>query len=198
MRKWLRDPVTEIPEIPGIPPAGGQPSVSDPAQLISGICGISGTGVGLEDDLQPEGGAPVPADAATTLARRSELKDRPASAALRRPSPGDWSAKDWLELYEEKAAIGEYDHGLPRREAEKRAVDVCIGEWLSRHPAFSDADDGCPICGDVDRPNDPLLLIGLAGAGQVWLHRDCVPAWRSARIAAAVAALSSMNIQRSR
>ena len=50
------------------------------------------------------------------------------------------------------------------------------------------------MSGDADRPNNPLLAIGIAGAGQAWLHRQCVSGWHSARLAAAVAALSQMNI----
>ena len=66
MRKWLRDPVPEIPEIPEIPQQAGSLQ-ADPAQAISGICGISGKGVRLEDDLLPEGSAPASTGAATPL-----------------------------------------------------------------------------------------------------------------------------------
>ncbi len=33
----------------------------------------------------------------------------------------NWTYKDWMELYEERAAIMEYDGGLPRAEAEIQA-----------------------------------------------------------------------------
>jgi len=40
-----------------------------------------------------------------------------------------------------------------------------------------------------------LLAVGIGHPGSLtWLHRDCVPAWHAARIAAAVAALGAMNI----
>jgi hypothetical protein len=54
--------------------------------------------------------------------------------------------------------------------------------------------DRCLECGKPAKTDDPLLAIGVVGAGQAWLHRDCVSAWHSARLAAAIAALSAMNI----
>ena len=57
----------------------------------------------------------------------------------------------------------------------------------------SDADDGCLVCGEADRPNDDLLPVGLGG-GQVWLHLGCSAAWRAGRIAEAVEALALMRI----
>ena len=44
-------------------------------------------------------------------------------------------------------AIAEYDGGLSRAEAEKRAFKHCVAEWLYRNPVTSDADDGCLVCG---------------------------------------------------
>jgi hypothetical protein len=68
---------------------------------------------------------------------------------------------------------------------------------MDRHPAGSDPALGCVICCAADRPNDPLLAIGITNtvAGSLtWLHRDCVAAWRAGRIAEAVAALAAMGI----
>jgi len=107
-----------------------------------------------------------------------------------------WVSEDWLAFYEEKVGIAEYDHGLSRQEAEKRAVEHCMAEWLYQHPVTTDADDGCLICGFTDLPNNSLLAIGLAG-GLVWLHRECSTAWRARRIAAAAAGLAAMGISAS-
>ena len=78
-------------------------------------------------------------------------------------------------------------------EAEKLAYADCLAEWLYRHPVRSDADDGCPVCGATDQPNDPLLAVELGG-GLVWAHRECAPAWRAGRLAEAVTALAAVGI----
>ena len=106
-----------------------------------------------------------------------------------------WDPVDWLGYYDEKAAISEHDHGMSRQEAEEHAHEHCIGVWLYQHPMSSDAKDGCLACGENDRPNDDLLPVGLgSGEERVWLHRDCVPAWRAARIDAAAEGLRVMGI----
>jgi hypothetical protein len=99
---------------------------------------------------------------------------------------------DWLELYDEQLAIYERDHGLQHAEAERRAFDSCTAEWLWRTAVVS-APGPCPICGDADRANDPLLAIGIIG-GRAWLHIGCVKVWCSARKAEAVSALAAMGI----
>src|SRR5262249_15265322 len=45
-----------------------------------------------------------------------------------------WSAEDWQVFFDERAGIAEYDGGLPRAEAEKRAFDCCVAEWINRNP----------------------------------------------------------------
>jgi hypothetical protein len=82
---------------------------------------------------------------------------------------------------------------LPRTKAEARAFDCCVAEWLLRNPVCS-SSDRCLECRKSTRTDDPLVAIGVVGAGEAWLHRDCVSAWHSSRIAAAVAALKAMNI----
>src|SRR5262249_61092321 len=106
-----------------------------------------------------------------------------------------WSADDWRACFAEPAAIAEFNGHLPRAEAEARAFDCCVAEWLLRNPIDS-SPDRCLGCGKSGKTDDPLLAIGVVGAGQAWLHCRCVPAWHSARKAAAVAALSAMHIVR--
>jgi hypothetical protein len=104
-----------------------------------------------------------------------------------------WDPAEWLAYFDERAGIAEFDGGLPRAEAEARAFYCCVSEWLLRNPIAS-SPDRCLQCGKATRNDDPLLAIGVVGAGQAWLHRDCVPVWHSARKAAAVAALDTMGI----
>ena len=99
--------------------------------------------------------------------------------------------------FNERAAIAEFDGGLSRAAAETIAFNDCVSEELYLNPVKSDAADGCVSCGADDRANDPLLAIGLGG-GEVWLHRECSPAWHAGRIAEAVAALAAMGITGSR
>ena len=108
--------------------------------------------------------------------------------------PGQpWGPDDWLAYFDERAGIAEYDGGLPRAEAEKRAYDYCISECLGRTAVMS-APGLCPVCGRLDGPNDPLLAIGIVG-GQTWLHLGCVNVWSGTRRAEAVAALDAMGIR---
>jgi hypothetical protein len=104
-----------------------------------------------------------------------------------------WDADDWRAFFAERTAIAEFDGGLLRAEAEARAFHCCVAEWLLSNPIDS-SPDRCLGCGKAEKTDDPLLAIGVVGAGQAWLHRDCVRAWHSARIAAAITALSAMNI----
>jgi hypothetical protein len=105
-----------------------------------------------------------------------------------------WSAEDWQAFFDERAAICEFDGGLPRAEAEQRAFACCIAEWLNRNTTPS-APGRCLSCGGGERHSDPLLPFGTDTNGHAWLHRECWLAWCQAREAEAIAALSSMGIQ---
>src|SRR5262249_28105920 len=107
MRKWLRDPVPEILEIP-------QYRRSDPTPEVAGISGISGKEQGVEDNLPSNtrldtagisriGGisgwaAPsgVPSDSppsATPSRKAGPARVIPLSS---QPQPqGEWSPEDW-------------------------------------------------------------------------------------------------------
>ena len=61
------------------------------------------------------------------------LRVRPSDALAK----AQWSNEDWLALFDERAALAEFDGGLSRREAEDIAFDECVMEWRARH-------DDCP------------------------------------------------------
>src|SRR5262249_24400920 len=117
---------------------------------------------------------------------------KPELLRLLRPSLEGWSAEDWQAFFDERAAICEFDGGLPRPEAEARAFACCVAEWLNRK-ATQSSPGRCVACGG-ERPCDPLLPFGTDTSGHAWLHRACWPAWHRAREAEAVAALSLMGI----
>jgi hypothetical protein len=48
-----------------------------------------------------------------------------------RPGDGRWSAEDWQAFFDERAAIAEFDGGLPRTEAEMSAFQHCIEKYLA-------------------------------------------------------------------
>jgi len=190
VRKWLRDPPPQIPGIPQITEVLHQTecgeSARGSAEVANGISGISGiSGLGHDDHLLPD--TPPPASG-------SIHKMPPAANMCHacRAQDDDWSIEDWQALFDERVGIATFDGGLPGPAAEARALDECVAEWLWRTSNVSPSGP-CPICGDVDRPNDPLLAIGIIG-GRTWLHIGCVKAWCTARKAEAVSALASMGI----
>ena len=81
------------------------------------------------DDLVLEASVPPPAAVLDLLSRhKAEI------VALLRPAEDGWSAEDWQVFFDERAGIVEFDGGLPRAEAEARAFEACVLEWLNRNP----------------------------------------------------------------
>jgi hypothetical protein len=112
--------------------------------------------------------------------------------ALLRASNDGWSAEDWRAFYDERAAIAEFDGGLPARDGEALAFD-CIREWLNRHPARS-LPGHCQGCGEGEHTGDLLLPFGTEVTGHSWLHWRCWPAWFGNRKIEAINALAAIKI----
>jgi hypothetical protein len=113
-------------------------------------------------------------------------------ALLRAPNDG-WSAEEWGALYDERAAIAEFDGGLPRWEAEVLAFDCCVREWLSRRPVRS-LPGRCHGCGEAEHAGDLLLPFGTEVTGHSWLHRRCWPVWYARRKTDVINALATMGM----
>lgn len=141
------------------------------------------------DHLALEGSAPPPEEMLELLARHKfEI------LTLLRAESAGWSCDDWLEFFNERAGIAEFDGGLPRDEAEALAVSFCVGEWLLRNPTRS-SPGRCNSCGQATG----ILLPYLTGqseknTGYTWLHEDCSTAWHQAHRAKALIALEAMGI----
>lgn len=151
----------------------------------------AGIDVSLDgEDLALEAPAPPPADILALLSRH-----KAGIVAILQPGPDGWSAEDWQAFRLEQAAIAEFDGGLAPIDAEIRAFDCCVAEWLHRNPQY-ESSARCLVCQHSDRVNDRLLPVGIAGAGEVWLHSSCAREWAVARKSAAVAALAVMGITR--
>ena len=100
--------------------------------------------------------------------------------ALLRTGSGGWSGEDWRALYDERAAIAEFDGGLPRASVEARAFACCVAEWLNRNLARS-PPGRCLGCGRSEHANDKLLPFGTEQTGHAWLHSRCWDAWHAGR-----------------
>jgi hypothetical protein len=111
---------------------------------------------------------------------------------LRRANDG-WSADDWQAFFDERAAIAEFEGGLPRGEAEARAFACCVVEWINRSSTPS-SPGRCLTCGGGERLCDPLLPFGTELVGHAWVHRACWRGWYVAREVEASLRLASMGI----
>jgi hypothetical protein len=139
-------------------------------------------GVDLRVDgeaLVLEAGAPPPPDMIDLLSR-----NKPALVALLRARMDGWLAEEWYAFFDERAAIAEFDGGLPRRKAEAVAFRSWVVEWLNRNPVCS-PPECCCWCGGGERADNVLLPIGVDRAGHAWLHSACWRPWHEHRQAQA-------------
>jgi hypothetical protein len=141
------------------------------------------------DDLVLEARAPPP---------RSILDDlrccKADNLALLRSPTRAWSVEDWRALFATQTAISERKFGLDRADAERRALDDLITEWLICHPpTCSDVTAGCVYCGGPDGDGKVLLPV-LAGGGHTWVHDRCHQDWMEERSSEARDALAFLGI----
>lgn len=144
-------------------------------------------------DLYLEASAPPPSEVLSLLAQsKADIL-----TLLRRGRDGR-SDQDWLEFFEERAGIAEFDGGLPRDQAEARAFSCCVGEWLQRNPVRSPAGRCCH-CGHSQGLLVPSLTdCSTVDPGHTWLHQECAPAWHQARRERAIAALAASGVSAER
>jgi hypothetical protein len=112
---------------------------------------------------------------------------------LLRPSKDGWSAGDWLLYFGERAAVAEFDGGLPRADAEAQAFERCIVEWLNRNPTPS-AAGRCLWCGQTENLGAVVVPHGTELGTHAWLHAECWPAWQEFRRSHAQQALMRMGV----
>jgi hypothetical protein len=145
--------------------------------------GIDGDALTLNADAAP------PPDVLKLLSLHKEQV-----IALLRPGGDGWSGEDWRCFFDEWAGIAKFDRGLPRDQAEARALACCVTEWLNRNPMRS-PPGRCLGCGEAESGQDPLLPFGVEPTGHAWLHSRCWTAWHTGRKAEAVVALTGTGIQ---
>jgi hypothetical protein len=56
---------------------------------------------------------------------------------------GRWSAEDWQAFFDERAAIAEFDGGLPRAKAEMSAYDQCVTKYMALNPPADLGGNNC-------------------------------------------------------
>ena len=158
------------------------------AQALSAARAV---GIHLEvdgDDLLLESSAPPPSAILEMLSQhKAEI------LSVLRPGRDGWSAEDWLLFFEERAAIAEFDGGLPRTKADAQALACCIVEWLNRNPTPS-APGRCVWCGQAENRHAAVLPYGTEPGTHIWLHAECWPAWQEVRRSQATEALMRMGV----
>ncbi len=152
----------------------------------------AGIRLGIDGDALTLEAAAAPPTAVLDLLSRHKAE----IVALLRPARDGWSSNDWLAFFQQRACIAGRDGGLSRADAEARAFDCCIVEWLNRNPVRS--LPGCCLgCGNAEYPHDRLLPFGTEATGHAWLHLRCWPAWHASRKAEAIGVLAAMGIDQS-
>ncbi len=148
-----------------------------------------GIKIGLDgDDLVLEASTPPPAAVLDALSRH-----KAGIVALLRPPNDGWTTEDWRVFFDERAGIAEFDGKLPRPEAEARAFECCVVEWLNRRPQHSDPGR-CAWCGKPDRHGHAVVPFGTKNYGHTWLHPECWNDWSQDQREKALQALAAMGL----
>ena len=107
----------------------------------------------------------------------------------------DWTAQDWRDFYQERAAIMEYDGEISREEAERQALDWCITTWLAANPPCGLDEGLCSACGEpIGRVGEDSIPLLAGKESHAWVHYTCVDEWRLQRRNSSVAALARMGV----
>ena len=109
-----------------------------------------------------------------------------------RPNKDGWSAEDWRLYFDERAAVAEFDGGLPRKNAEAQAFECCVVKWLDLNPTPS-ARGHCAWCGGSEN-HAPVVPFGTEPGTHIELHAQCWPEWQKMRQSQARKALTRMGI----
>ena len=112
------------------------------------------------------------------------------------PRRSTWDAEDWQAHFDERAGIAEHDGGLERADAEQRAFECCISEWLWQHPPLASGPEQCAHCGQpLGEPGRDGLPYLTGDGGHTWLHNGCYGDWTAQCRANAVAALAKLGLR---
>lgn len=113
---------------------------------------------------------------------------------LLRSETSAWSPEEWHDYFAERAAISEFDHGLPRTTAEINAFNLCVQEWLRQNP-ISSAPVVCIECRQRGLSQHCFTDGATHNPANVWLHQECAVKWNEARRDLATASLSAIGLR---
>jgi hypothetical protein len=115
---------------------------------------------------------------------------QPASVSLS-PSDQDWPPEEWAYRFHERVGFLHHDCGVPRPEAQQRAIGELQGHWRARHPLPATTPEaGCTHCGGLGGID--LVPILAEKKSHTWVHSKCWHALDQARRSEALAALTKM------
>lgn len=89
-------------------------------------------------------------------------------AAVAVASAADRFSERWRDMFEERAAVREFDGGLSRADAEAAAFGDLAATWRAENPLAANDGRECAFCGGPG-PCTPVL----AHQGHAWLHKAC-------------------------
>jgi hypothetical protein len=104
-----------------------------------------------------------------------------------------WDANDYRAFFDERAGITEFDGGLTRGQAEAKAFESCVVEWLNQHPERS-YPGICASCSRPEQNNAPVIPFGIRAHAHTWLHPECWHGWQQQRRTEAIASLADLGI----
>lgn len=133
-------------------------------------------------------GKPLPSDLIELLrAHKSEL----LTLLLHHERPeASWADQDWMDSFEERAAILEYDAGLVRAEAERQSLAHVIALWLNSHPPNSATHVyGCLHCGQHFSCENGVPSAIPEFTHGAWVHSNCIENFHACNRSQAVSKL---------
>ncbi len=159
--------------------------------IIAQVRAAGGRVIIIEDRLKVRAPLPLP----DKLVAELRLHKAEVLAFLQDRKPV-WTPEDWQAHFDERAGIVEHDGGLSRADAEQRAFECCVVEWLWQNPPPASGPVRCAHCsqplGEIGRDGLPFLT---GDGGHTWLHSGCHGGWMALRRAEAVAALAMFGIR---
>ncbi len=145
--------------------SGGKPySATDSRSQLA--CDLPATSC----DIPPRSQLGRKAPATSTLCEINELSSRSQKSQKSQPLEPE------IIDFEERAAFLEFDGELSREEAEARAFEWCIVEWLEHHPVTS-TPGRCAWCGEQEGVDAVIVPFGTDTNGHTWLHHACWKPW---------------------
>lgn len=156
---------------------------------------VLGAALAADVEVRVDGEALILEAAAPPLAGVIDLLSRNKSGLIEllRPRTDVWSAENWQAFFDERTAVAESDGGLSRREAEARAFETYVVEWLNHNGVRSDSHRCC-WCGGGEREANVLLPFGVDSTGHAWLHSHCWRPWHRQRQVRAITFLRALGI----